>query len=271
MKKLLSILFVVTMLVSMLAISSTATNAESSTSAIHTSNLQVKAGDVVEYKFNVNINTSEKRLINVQAATTYSDNLQLIYKYDEYRDIDTTEMFPIIKGAVNNSVESKHQILYNYSNISGKRFNTDNSTLICLKFLATKTGNAEVITDINELSVGYPEEDFDEAITDSTVLLPQYYSPNHSLAKSSSKVVIFGDANTDGVVNLKDASAIQKYLVGFSLPVFNTTAANVNNNVYYKEGDESAISIKDVTYIQQSVAMVPNANKCLVGKYTYTD
>ncbi|MDP4120412.1 MAG: dockerin type I repeat-containing protein [Bacillota bacterium] len=58
---------------------------------------------------------------------------------------------------------------------------------------------------------------------------------------------MLGDANSNGIVSLKDATAIQKYLAG--LITFNSTqkvAADVDNS--------GSINLKDVTVIQKYLA-----------------
>ncbi len=56
----------------------------------------------------------------------------------------------------------------------------------------------------------------------------------------------WGDVNDDNSVNIKDATAIQKYCAGIALSVFNYKNADVNT--------DGKVNVKDATTIQKSVA-----------------
>lgn len=75
-----------------------------------------------------------------------------------------------------------------------------------------------------------------------------YYYPNTIYsAKSSTKVIIFGDVDLDGDVNVNDATKIQLYLASYTtLNAEQLYAADVDG-----DGD---VNVKDATYIQQYVA-----------------
>lgn len=85
--------------------------------------------------------------------------------------------------------------------------------------------------------------------------------PASSEASSSTQPtepsVLCGDVDGNGVVNVKDATAIQKFIADIPVSAFNESAADVDGN--------AAISVKDATAIQKWIAaLLPNSN---IGKY----
>jgi len=69
--------------------------------------------------------------------------------------------------------------------------------------------------------------------------------------ENSTLPVLLGDANDDEVVNIKDATAIQKHLVGYN-DYFNAENADCDTNL--------SVNIKDVTAIQKYVAGIDNGS-----------
>jgi len=66
-----------------------------------------------------------------------------------------------------------------------------------------------------------------------------------------------GDVDGNGVVNIKDATAIQKFIAGMTIPVFYESVADADEN--------GSINVKDATAIQKWIAsLLPDSN---IGKY----
>ncbi len=78
---------------------------------------------------------------------------------------------------------------------------------------------------------------------------------------------IFGDADDDGTVNIKDATIIQKYIAGLA------TADEINTELADCDGDNE-ITVKDATSIQKYIAGIDGAGKageaveCIPKTYT---
>lgn len=69
----------------------------------------------------------------------------------------------------------------------------------------------------------------------------------------SIKGVILGDADSDNVITISDATVVQQHLARFKISNFNETAADV-------DGDND-VTIADATVIQQHLARIPTRFK----------
>ena len=58
------------------------------------------------------------------------------------------------------------------------------------------------------------------------------------------------DVNTDGTIDISDATQIQKYLTKIDSPTY------VQNKLADCNGD-GAIDVRDATYIQKTIAKIP--------------
>ncbi len=98
----------------------------------------------------------------------------------------------------------------------------------------------------------------------SFVIVPNPSAPSEpstsetpSSTQPTEPTVLCGDVDGNGVVNVKDATAIQKFIADIAVPVFYESAADVDDN--------NVISVKDATAIQKWIAaLLPESN---IGKY----
>lgn len=89
-----------------------------------------------------------------------------------------------------------------------------------------------------------------------TSSVPSTSEPSSSI-QPTEPPVMRGDADENGVVNVKDATLIQKFIAGMEVSVFNEQAADADEN--------ETINIKDSTAIQKWIAaLLPVSN---IGKY----
>lgn len=90
----------------------------------------------------------------------------------------------------------------------------------------------------------------DPIITDPTVTDPIITEPNHTdNTKPSDPVIVgrlLGDADENGIVNVKDATTIQKRVAGLSTSTWNYEAADADRS--------GVVDVKDATIIQKWVA-----------------
>ncbi len=174
MKKFLSIVLSVVMLISMCTVTAVSTSAANI--ATHTIETDVEKGDYIRYTFNLNIGSV--KLISFQGETTYSSNLEPVIKTDEWGDPVKTDIFPILGVLTVSNLNLENTIKYNYSLAQGGvRFNTDQSTLITLVFKATQSGTASITTDIEYIK----NEELVDIVHGSVIKAPNLYSNNCSL------------------------------------------------------------------------------------------
>ena len=72
-----------------------------------------------------------------------------------------------------------------------------------------------------------------------------YYTQEFTVTNSGAPIYILGDTNGDNMVDIRDVTAIQRYLAGFPAESFNEAAADIDGN---------GVSITDATLIQSYLA-----------------
>ena len=116
----------------------------------------VHQGDVFEYVYCLNIG---EKLCAVDGDLYYSeDGLRLIVPLDDDGEEDITGIFPKLKGAAVVNADTPGRVKYNYSNATGKKFDSDTSELIRARFTVTASSGAVSISN-TLLSVAGPNED----------------------------------------------------------------------------------------------------------------
>ncbi len=259
MKKLFSVILVFAIVLSLCIVS---ISAESSEQLTVTQTYSVKAGDVIQYTVYLNINSNNK-ICSLDAATFYSDNLQLAPEYDKYGDLDLDKMFPILGiNTVNNLTGVPGKLIYNYSSaLGGVRFNEDGSVLATFRFIATADGTATVSTKTKCLAMMDSKTNMVIIVDqDEGLILKDNFTFSDTITKTGT-AKMYGDVNGDGKVNVSgDAVSIQRYAAGQTLKNFDDTVADINS--------DSKINVSgDAVYIQRYAAGQTLPSNILIGQY----
>lgn len=262
MKKIISILLVGLMVVSLsLASVESAFAVETTTiTADDSAPVTVNVGDVVEYTYC--LNASQNKIINGEARTLYTGEcLEIIdeYAYDSVNEEYAHEpyMFPLYysKNVIYNTGYNG-QILYNFTTAKGAcYFNSDDCIFIRVKFRVIGAGDAEIDTAIK-----YMQDTTGEKIFNNFV-------PSSSAVKTighvaTGKTILIGDANSDKVFNITDATQIQLYVAKKTTqvdPNFDTDSADADRN--------KLVNIADATQIQLKLAKKPVPAEFRLGEW----
>ena len=180
--------------------------------------------DKTKLKFNAENNVSNK----VQTITPVVGS-QLVYKQIDGR----------IKG--------------NFTNLNMYTF--DDAKFVSVTFDIIGSGVADVYLDLEILSVGYMNEDFetiDQSIVDYSEIqdisgIKGFENASISMTSEITCGVVLGDVNGDGMVTVVDVTDVLKYAV--EIIDFSGTqkmAADVDGDGY--------ITVKDATTIQKAIA-----------------
>ena len=114
----------------------------------------------------------------------------------------------------------------------------------------------------SQYDVKYPSEMIEVGTYSIEVIFKDKYAGTKTLefeikSVGSDGFYMCGDVDGNGVVNIKDATAIQKFIAGMTIPVFYESVADADEN--------GSINVKDATAIQKWIAsLLPDSN---IGKY----
>lgn len=253
MKKILCVLLAVVLLVSLCTVAMVSTAAEEIVNVKAEANdVNVKVGDVIRYTYTMNAGSS--KVTSIQATLVYSDNLELVmdYTFDGYEAIYKPQVFPVTKSqTMCNVIASNNMIKYNYSTASGEYFNTNSSVMITAMFKVIGTGQAEIdnqpeyVMNKNMTHIFYDGVKLDSSVKCKGVV-------------ETGTQYIIGDVDNSGVVDISDATYIQKKLVNMKVTNYNEVNADVDNS--------GTVDISDATYIQKYLANMKLATHIEVGK-----
>lgn len=221
-------------------------------------------GDVyitVEYK----LLAKNKYLINVDIDALTWDPTVLEWKesYNTYGS-NIVDLFPFAAengfGAGTIHQTANNRIVGNYSSVkpAAYAFGENNEPITAVKATfrvlnrnageTTVTCNADTVS-FCDTSVQEPYMQafaINEKVVNSDVKAQATYSTEIKPVESD---VVIGDVNKDGVVNIQDATALQRYLAEFiGSSAINLKAADTNR--------DGKVNVRDVTQIQRYVANV---------------
>ncbi len=252
MKKLLSILLVVIMVVTMMSVATfSGFAAETPASSVTATYNNVKKGDILLYNYYLKC---DKSVMNAQCEIFYSDNLKPVETVDEYGDADLAFMLPKLKGIAFN-IDS-NPIHFNYSYINGINFSTK-GCMMNVYFVATQDGSASVTANMKIMQA----KDNSLLVFDYETQKGAAFELTSTLTKPATTptVKLFGDVNGDGNINVNDASLIQMHTAKITLAKFDETVADVN-------GDGN-INVNDASIVQMYSANLQLAKSIKAGKY----
>ena len=194
--------------------------------------------DVVDTQWVLTYDTSKLEFVtsnnvsgNVQTITPVAGS-QLVYKVNDNK----------IKG--------------NFTNLNMFSF-ADNEEFVTVTFNIIGTGTADVYLDLEILSVGYLDDNYqtiNESIIDYSVMqdISDISGFENATISTSTEVYnnieyLLGDVTGDGYVKIDDVTSVLKNIVG--LETFNSTQKKAADY----DGD-GKITVKDATFIQKVIA-----------------
>ncbi|MBQ3417932.1 MAG: hypothetical protein IJH32_08860 [Ruminococcus sp.] len=223
MKKLLSILICIVMVVCACCIVSFTASAEDTLTVMddfgHT--VSVKVGQDVLYT--IYVNAGADKLVNTQGTLRYTPEALDVDLFGEY-EVDNKGnvelyyedyMLPTVsnKGAsvvVNPEIDGF--VYFNFSKAKGiAALDKDNSVLLKARFKALAPGEATISTEIEYMVNTADVKIFDNGIPNDSV------NPRVSTSLEAAQYII-GDVDDDWNVTIKDATLIQKICSGSSDP-----------------------------------------------------
>lgn len=194
--------------------------------------------DVVNTQWILSYDTSKLEFVasnnvsgNVQTITPVAGS-QLVYKARDGK----------IKG--------------NFTNLNMFSF-ADNEEFVTVTFNIIGTGSTDVYLDLEILSVGYFDDDYqtiDASIVDYSVMqdISGIKGFENATISTSTEVYndieyLLGDVNGDGYIKIDDVTTVLKYIVNLD------TLNSVQRKAADCDGD-GKITVKDATYIQKIIA-----------------
>ena len=192
------------------------------------------------------------KAVNAQWTLTYDDT-KLEYKAENNAVDGTLNIMPVAKDIL--VFRQKGNVIKgNFTTTSMVEFG-DNADFVTVKFNIIGTGEATVDLRLEVLSLGYKDASYNiktASIVDGGV--KKNISGISGFEKASITVntvinevvddVLIGDANQDGVIDVKDVTFIQRAIVNETiLPARQKKASDTNR--------DGVIDIKDATRIQQ--------------------
>ena len=196
--------------------------------------------------------TANMKAVNAQWTLTYDDT-KLEYKAENNAVDGTLNIMPVAKDIL--VFRKNGNVLKgNFTTTSMVEFG-DNADFVTVKFNIIGTGEATVDLRLEVLSLGYKDASYNiktASIVDGGV--KKNISGISGFEKASITVntvinevvddVLIGDANQDGVIDVKDVTFIQRAIVNETiLPARQKKASDTNR--------DGVIDIKDATRIQQ--------------------
>lgn len=206
------------------------------------------AGTVtVSYKL-----TSSMKVENGQWKLSF-DSTKLKYDSAKNTSNGSQKISPVIGGDLVYNVKSDY-ILGNYTNLNLYSFE-NGADYVTVTFDIIGTGEAKVDLDVQYLCIGYVDAQGyvqDTAAVDDSVVMNVNSVSGFENAKISTSTtfgenIIMGDADGDGIVTIKDATAVMKAAAEkITLTDLQKKCADVDGDGY--------ITIKDATMIQKAIA-----------------
>lgn len=159
------------------------------------------------------------------------ESLDTLLQWCELDPVDTWEME---RNDLVEEVQGNRNVFIDYPELAWQMFSRE-----LPKGMATPThiGCEHNYTEISRTAADY---DSDGCFTLRCENCGNEYT--RRLAKLGASERVLGDTNGDGVVNINDATCIQRKLVGFKNVSFDEKVSDVNS--------DGAVNIYDVTYIQ---------------------
>lgn len=183
--------------------------------------------------------TFTEDIINIEIIVTAQNKSQKTYKLTIERlpDETTTDETITIEEVLN-----KTELKYNETHLWNISLGTSVTTL------------TETISNIDNLvSINIKSKD-DTIKTESTINTGDKITISNSEYSNTYEIVIYGDVNEDGEINVKDLLAVQKHIIKDSL-LKNAAleAADINR--------DGIISTKDLLLIQKSILNIYNISQ----------
>lgn len=222
MKKLLSLMLCIVMVVSVCCIFPLTASAADTLTVMddmgHT--ISVKVGQDVLYTFYVYAGSA--KIMNGQGTLRYTAEKLDIDLFGEYKvDEDTKEvdlyyedyMFPIVSPTpaqlvVNTAIDG--YVYFNFSSHKGRfLLDSDDCVLVKARFRATAPGEATISTGLEYMVNSNDVRVYSNSVPDATI------NPRTNASLETAQYVI-GDADGDWNVSIKDATLIQKICSGSS-------------------------------------------------------
>lgn len=177
MKKLVSLLLIVVMVLSIFTIVPSSVGAASSSQvSVQADNglyvkagnnvHEVKKGDLFNYTYYLTLDDTVK-ISSLDINVFYdTDGLDLVPFVDSYGDVDMEKHFPIIYGGCVHNFDIDGEIYFNYSNIKGVRF-TNDAVIFTAQFKVTADKGTYEISD---KIVTLADSDMNKIVYDKTVI-----------------------------------------------------------------------------------------------------
>ena len=106
------------------------------------------------YTYTYSLIVPDKNITSLDTTVNYDkDGLKMVLPVDEYGDLDTTAVFPVLGAAtVSNPNEAEGKLIFNYSSVKGAAFNETKNVLVQIDFLVTaESGTYSIDTVMRSL------------------------------------------------------------------------------------------------------------------------
>lgn len=274
MKRVISILLSVLVLMSCVIVSAVAGTTDGNCITIDGTDYYVNVGDVITYYSYLNVSecTTNGKIGSIDCEVEYtSDVLEFVVALDEYGDVNKKEMYPILGTVTVANYEIEDCIKFNFSSTDGVRFNTDESVLCKLTFKVIAQGSgvinnkikvmAKADSAVTKIVFGYEklEEFYMEQAAQGNTGVEPTQPPTEETQESTQEStdapatddevapVMIGDVDNDGKITIFDVTELQRYLAKyFQLDERAMIAADTDK--------DNKISIFDATTIQLYLA-----------------
>ncbi len=169
MKKLVSLVLVLVMLLSVFVIVPTSAATIDQNKAyvkVNDQYYEVKKGDVFNYVYTLKYTENKISSININISYDTA-GLDFVPVYDKYGDVDMMYYFPLIYGGSVFNFATDGKLFFNYSSVSGTRFYEDDLVLFTCDFEVTAdTGVYEIGSNLITLA----DSDLKHAVYEGEVL-----------------------------------------------------------------------------------------------------
>lgn len=258
MKKILSVVMCIIVILNILLVSAVSINAETGELLISNGGktYQAKVGQKFTYTYYLNVSQATKnRVYEGVSSKGYISNIDMHLEFDkEYLRMDydaktfKTKSFPILsKGSLISNINDKKGMLFNASTVAWDYgFDSNDKVLVTLTFEAIKAGKVEIKADFVTMCALTIKLD---PIVSDHIILDEFYG--NEVIDLPAIDSIRGDANRDKIVDVVDATWIQKYCAKLVLKEnIDLLAADVNLDGY--------VDVVDSTRIQKYKAKLCN-------------
>ncbi len=246
MKKLVSLLLIVTMVLSLFTIVPISVGAtQASPVSVQADNglyiklgddlYEVNKGDIVTYNYYLTVNTQNK-ISSIDVNMRYdTEGLDLIPFIDEHGEVDAKKHFPDIYGGCVSNFDIDGKIYYNYSSVTGVRLTNDLPLFTCQFKVTASEGIYEIseklstLADVEMNKIVYAEEVIQKIFTEKSEI--SEITPSDSTTET--KTIYFLNNAQWGHVNVYYWGSSVKnceYWPGDALQLFDT---NGKYDIYY--------------------------------------